>query len=199
MLKERTKLNQIQGLQIGDDMNKSKIQNTKSKIFSGFSLIEMLVVIFVFSILGIVATQIIAMSLRGSQKSESIGEVRANVEYTVSTMERLLRNATEINVTGCNTSTIRLDYKDEYKKDCHFECVTSGFDRYIASGSAGVTAVRLTSNKVRIQCSNIFSCNQPLDVPPTVSITLVGEDAELGTGVGGSRVTVKTQLQLRTY
>ncbi len=157
---------------------------------AGFSLIEMLVVLFVFSILGIVSTQILALSLRGSKKSESIGEVRSNVEYAASTMERLLRNAKSI--TTCNGTT--LEYVDEFGNVGLFECDTG----IIASGS-GALVSNLTSDRVSITCSGIFACVYPLNLPPSISITLVGEDANLGTGAEGSSVTVMTQLQLRTY
>lgn len=159
---------------------------------NGFSLVEMLVVIFVFSILGIVTTQVLALSLRGAKKSESIGEVRANVEYTVSTMERLLRNAKSIN---CVSAT-RLDYIDERGNTGQFNCVDTGTESYIASGSA---SLRITSNKVKITCASIFSCTFPANAPPSVSITLTGRDAVLESGVEGSSVTVNTQMQLRTY
>ena len=185
----------------GNRMKKNKIQNSKPKILSGFSLMEMLVVVFVFSILGVVSTQILALSLRGSQKSESVGEVRSNVEYAVSTMERLLRNAQSINVSdSCNLSySNRLYYTDENGVEGSFECITSSTGGYIASGSA---LLRITSNRVRILCSgySIFSCPLPAgDAPQSVLIELCGEDANLGTGVEGASVTVRTQLQLRTY
>jgi prepilin-type N-terminal cleavage/methylation domain-containing protein len=162
---------------------------------AGFSLIEMLVVIFVFSILGVVSTQILALSLRSSQKSESIGEVRANLEYAVSTMERLLRNAKSVD---CDTSTLtKLEYEGEYGGNVYFELVSSGSDTYIASASS---AVRLTSNRVKITNAEIFSCNNdPPGVPPTVTIRLVGQDAALEAGAEGASVTVETRVQLRTY
>lgn len=168
---------------------------------AGFSLVEMLVVIFVFSILGVVTVQILTISLRNSKKSKSIGGVRANLEYATSTMERLLRNAQSLTCVLSPpppTNSIRLNYVDEYGNSTYFRCVTSGSDTYIASGSAAA-AVRLTSNDVRITCSNIFSCTYPTDAPEIVSITLTGQDAELGTSVEGAGITVRTRLQLRNY
>lgn len=164
------------------------------KIVFGFSLIEMLVTIFVFSILGIVTTQILALSLRGSKKSESIGEVRSNIEYAVSTMERLLRNAKSV---SCASIT-RLNYVDEHGNAGRFDCVAT--DGAIASGSA--SPVRLTSTRVEVLCSGytVFSCPAPAaNVPPSVIIEVRGQDANLGTGVEGSTVSVRTSVMLRTY
>jgi prepilin-type N-terminal cleavage/methylation domain-containing protein len=170
-----------------------KIVNSRQSS-AGFSLIEMLVVIFVFSILGVVSTQILALSLRSSQKSESIGEVRGNLEYAVSTMERLLRNAKSVN---CITSTsIRLNYEGEYGGNVNFRRIVSGSDIYIASASS---AIRLTSNRVRITNEDIFSCNDLPGIPPTVTIRLEGQDSTLQTGAEGASVIVETRIQLRTY
>jgi prepilin-type N-terminal cleavage/methylation domain-containing protein len=177
------------------------IRNSKQSL-AGFSLVEMLVVIFIFSILGVVTTQSLALSLRGSQKSESVGLVKENLEYTVSTMERLLRNARSINVTDCNTNSDRLDYVDEYGIAAYFEC--SNTEAAIASGSA-TTSTTMTSNQVEILCSGAgyspFSCQEPADPnsPSTVTIELRGRDANLGSGVEGADVTVNTKVLLRTY
>lgn len=173
----------------------NKEQNSP-RVRGGFSLIEMLVVIFVFSVLGVVSTQILALSLRGTKKSESISEVRANLEYAASNMERLLRNATSIE--DCSTGT-KLEYKDENGVPAYFECKTLGSDICIASGSASLGEVKITSSKVKMACSGAFSCDIPTDTPHVAYITLRGEDAELGVGIEGSSVTVRTQIQLRNY
>lgn len=180
----------------------NKPDNFDLHMRKGFSLVEMLVVIFIFSILGVVTTQSLALSLRGSKKSESIGAVKENLEYTVSTMERLLRNAKSIDVTACNASQNRLDYVDEYGVSAYFEC--SNADARVASGSA-TTSTIMTSNQVEILCSaagySPFSCQESADPnsPPSVSIELHGRDADLGSGVEGADVTVKTKVLLRTY
>jgi len=163
----------------------------------GFSVMEMLVVVFVFAILGVISTQILALSLRSSQKSASIGEVRANVNYAVDVMERLLRNASELDVLTCNSSSIQ--YINEQGESCYFECKDVGSESYIVSGCGTDPEVQLTSGKVRIDCSQVFSCTESPGVPPSVTITLAGEDAEFGVGTEGAGVTVQTQVQLRTY
>jgi len=161
------------------------------KFSKGFSLIEMLVVVFIFSILGVVSTQIMALSLRGSKKVESVVDVRAEVEYSLSTMERLLRNAKK--VSSCTSN--KIDYIDEWGKSAFLECNISG--KYIASNSA---SVRITSDRVKIDCSNVFYCPPPQEgVPQSILITLKGQNSTLGTGSEGSEVIVKTQFQLRVY
>lgn len=173
------------------------IYNTKaSKFQKGFSLIEMLVVIFIFAILGVVLTQSLGLSIRGTQKSESIDLVKENLEYTANTMERLLRNAIDINDTSTNSNL--LVYTDEYGEETRFECDSA--TTYVASGSA---ELRLTSDEVEIDCAaGIFNYTPPLpgsNVPKSVDIILTGRSATFGEGVEGSVVTVRTKILLRNY
>lgn len=176
------------------------IRKTIDKIpnLQGFSVMEMLVVIFVFSILGVISTQILALSLRSSQKSESIGEARANVMYAIGVMERLLRNATEIDVEKCNLTPNKLQYINDQGENCFFECQTTEDKGYIVSGCGLDPEVRLTSSKVDIECSQVFSCEETAGVPPSVTILLNGS-VGLDKDVDSADVTVQTNVQLRTY
>ncbi|KKQ98745.1 MAG: General secretion pathway protein H [Candidatus Woesebacteria bacterium GW2011_GWB1_39_12] len=181
---------------------KNQISNRKignpSLSEAGFSLIEMLVVVAVFSILAIVATQSLSSSLRGSKKSESQVIVRENVDFALSTMERLLRNAKSI--TSCSpTST--LIYIDEYEKPgvTSFQCITSGTDTYIASVSGSpAVSVRLTSPDVRITNCSIFVVCQNLTKPHSVDISIQAERSGV-TGAEGSQIIESTKILLRNY
>lgn len=158
----------------------------------GFSLVEMLVVILVFSILAILSTQALISTLRGSKKSESVGQVRENIDFAMNSMERLLRNTQEI-VSCTNT---KLVYVDENYQTGSFTCDNS--NKSIASGSANI---RLTSSNVAIDCSlPVFKCPVPLPgVPPSIEISITATDATLGSSAEGAKVTSKTKILLRTY
>lgn len=193
----------MQAILIGEDRMKminAKLQTLKMengkffKSISGFSLIEMLVVLFVFSILAIVVTQTLSLSLRGSQKSESLGNTRENVAYAINVMDRLLRNSRSLT---CSTSTgARLNYIDEHGNAAYFACVTSGTDTYIASNSS---TQRLTVNNMRItNCNAVFTCTQGLDVPDEADISIAATDAN-NPGAEGSGITVSTKILLRNY
>ena len=97
-----------------------KDKNKRKNLAKGFSLIEMLIVVAVFSILAVVATQSLSSSLRGSKKSESQVIVRENVDFALSTMERLLRNADSLNCASSDANT--LVYIDEYGNSVRFDC-----------------------------------------------------------------------------
>lgn len=163
---------------------------------SGFSLIEILVVLAIFSILAIVVTQGIFVTLRSARKSETTSRVKENLAYATAVMERQLHNASE--VTPCpNTSPTRLDYKDEDGKTSYFSCQSVGPSGYVASGSA---SIRLTSDSVSVtSCS--FACATPapgVDSPPSVDINITASDA-VTLGVEGAQVTTSTKVFLRSY
>jgi len=180
----------------------SKFKNQKSKsslIFfrtskmSGFSLIELLVVIFVFSALGVIVSRSLAISLRGSNKSESVSIVKENVEYTLSTMERVLRNAQSLSCA----SPVRIDFLDQNGSPGRFECL-GGASGHIAQGSS---QIRISSTEVNVNCLvNVFVCTPAsAGAPPSVNITLSAVHQALGTQIEGSSTSVSTRVQLRSY
>ena len=75
-------------------MSNYKLQITKLQ--KGMSLLEILVVVAIFSILGVIVTRSVLLTLRGSKKSESQVKVRENVNYALAVIERQLRNADSI-------------------------------------------------------------------------------------------------------
>ena len=61
------------------------------KTLKGMSLLEILIVVAVFSILGVIVTRSVLLTLRGSKKSESQVKVRENVSFSLGVIERQLR------------------------------------------------------------------------------------------------------------
>ncbi|OGM23198.1 hypothetical protein A2865_00040 [Candidatus Woesebacteria bacterium RIFCSPHIGHO2_01_FULL_39_17] len=152
----------------------------------GFSLIEMLIVVAVFSILAVVATQSLSSSLRGSKKSESQVIVRENVDFALSTMERLLRNADNLNCASSDANT--LVYIDEYGNSVRFDC---------SSGSISSESSTLTSPDIEVDCTSVFTCNNT-SIPHSVDITIKAERTGI-TGAEGSQITETTKILLRNY
>lgn len=163
----------------------------------GFSLIEMLIVLFVFTILAVVATQTLTLSLRGSRKSESVSNNRENIQYAVSVIDRLLRNARDITCTTPSpAATNRVNYVDEYGNSAYFSCETVGADTFIASNSS---TARLTSDSVKItNCNAVFSCTNGVGVPDSIDIRVKGTDSNVS-GAEGSQVDISTKILLRNY
>ena len=159
----------------------------------GFSLVEMLVVLTVFSILAIVATQSLVITFKGARKSESIIVVRENVKRVLSVMERQLYNAKKIECVSLNT----IQYHDQYSSIPHprFSWDVSSSPRSISSGSS--VLVGLTTDKVDITQFDV-NCVTSLEAPDMVIVTISAVATE-NLGVEGAQVTVTSRILLRSY
>lgn len=169
------------------------MEDGKWKIQQGMSLLEILVVVAIFAILGIITTQAVILTIGGSKKSESLVKVRENISYSMGVVERQIRNADS--VTECpNPDSAILNYADADGSATSFTCTNIGSaDGYLASGSA-----RLTSAEVNIT-SCLFSCTPGTSTnPSSVSVTLEAQDKN-STGVQSSKVSNSTQIYLRNY
>jgi len=155
----------------------------------GFTMIEVLVVVLVFSVIAILATQSVLLSLRGSRRSESTIGVRENINYAIAIIERQLHNAESVNCPSATT----ISYTDELSQPADFTC-----DPAPGTGTLASSSAQLTSNEVRITaCSFSCSVGSP-GVPDSVTISITAQDAD-STGFEGSQFTTNTRIQLRTY
>jgi len=163
---------------------------------SGFSLIEMLVVVMIFSVLTILATQSLATSLRGTRKSESVGNVRENIEFAMSIMERSLRSAKDLDCDSSSSS--KLVYKTPSNVEARFEC--SGVN--IASASGASSVLLINNSDVEIMgCGGAtsFVCNKGLGgKPDSVEIRVTAQDVE-NRGIESAMYTSQTKILLRNY
>lgn len=160
----------------------------KNKYQRGMSLIETLVVISIFAIVGILSTRAIMLSVQGSKKGSSSVTVRENLNYSLAVIERLLRNANQI--SSCTSTNIA--YLDERGVSASFSCVTPGDSGYIASGSA-----RLTSTEVAVT-SCAISCDLTSE-PPSVTIDVIARDVDTAGTKEGAQISVSSKILLRTY
>jgi len=165
----------------------------KKFINNGMSLLEVLVVITIFAILGILVTQSIVLTLIGSQKSESMVKSRENLDYSLNIIERQIRNANSITVCP-NLDPAVIDYLDQNGKPSSFSCVNTGNDEsYIASGSS-----RLTNDAIKIvSCSLV--CTPGTETNPSfVSVDITVKEASAA-GIRSADVSATTQIYLRNY
>jgi prepilin-type N-terminal cleavage/methylation domain-containing protein len=165
----------------------------KIKSEKGMSLLEILVVVAIFAVLGILVTRSVILTLQGVKKTESLVRARENLDYSLGIIERQLRNASA--VPQCpNTDLHVINYLDQTGTPASFSCINpGGSNSSIASGSATLT----TSTVNIVSCS--FICTPSVNAtPPVVSISLGVQDA-LATGIQGSEVTADTQISLRNY
>ena len=158
----------------------------------GVSLIEILIVVAIFAVLGLLISRVILTTLRGSNRSDSLVKVRDNLDYALSVMERQIRNAES--VSPCpNPDTTRVDFRDSNGIATYFACTNVGATGYVASGSA-----RLTNDEVAITACSLICTAGTGGVPPAIDISLEARGANQ-TGVERAIVTIATKIFLRTY
>jgi prepilin-type N-terminal cleavage/methylation domain-containing protein len=165
---------------------------TNYKSQKGISLIEILVVVSIFALVGVLVTRSLTLTLQGTQKSTSLVHARENLDYSISVIERQIRAAESI--SDCtNSNTNAISYVDQSGIPSSFSCVNTGLSNsYVASGSA-----RLTSDTVKITgCS--FICTVSGSGPSAITIGLTMQDAAT-TGIGGAGVSASTKIYLRNY
>lgn len=166
-------------------MDKESLSNKK-----GYTLVEILVVVLVFSILGIVITSVVSSTLRNSGKSEHSVVIRENVNYAMGVMERQIRNAEEV---ICDSDT-ELTYISSVGSEETFECIeSSGIGRIESTNPSG----NLTNDSVDIDCNDIFTC-----FTDVVDITINAMDVQSALN-GENALTVEysesIRIKLRNY
>jgi len=169
-----------------------KLKTNKLKFITGISLIEILIVIGIFAVLGILSTSAVLLSLQGSKKGDAQIKVRENLDYAISIIERNLRNAE----SSLCPSTSEVTYVDSNDVPGSFSCLNVPSAGYVASGSANL---RLTSDEIKIiACS--FTCTAGSgSTPPKVAINIQAVDAGTSGSKEGASVSISTEINLRTY
>lgn len=166
------------------------VKNTKTR--KGFSLIEILVVLSVFAILGIVVSQSLLLILRGARKSDTSNKVRQSLDFALASMERQIHNAT--NITPCpNTDTTTITVIDQNQQSYSFSCSNIGPAGFIASASS-----RLTSTDISVTACSFVCTPGAASVPPFVTIAITAQDAQ-ATGPENTKITDSRGVYLRTY
>lgn len=166
----------------------------------GMSLMEVLVVITIFAVLGILVTQSVVLTLQGSRKSESIVKARENLDYSLSIIERQIRSASSVYsdssyTAPCpNTNPRAIYYLDQNGSRGSFSCVNTGADNsYIASGSA-----RLTNDAVKVTSCSFVCTPGTATNPPLITVDVALKEA-WASGVQSANVSATTQIYLRNY
>lgn len=156
----------------------------------GFSLIEIMIVISIFALLGVLVTQSLALSIRGSKKSEASAIVRSNLASAASTMERQLRNANSIK--ECPVGNKKVIYENDLGVESYYECSNGN----IYSGSNDITlidtvSVDLTTCDIICNMADVYTLD-------SIQLVLVGEDKNTQ-GPESAEVSFETKVLLRNY
>ncbi len=160
----------------------------------GMSLIEILIVVGIFAVLGILTTRAVILTIGGGKKSENLIKIRENINYSLAVIERQLRNADSI-IDCPNPSPLKIDYVDQFGVASSFSCnnVGSGTVGYVASGSAKLTADTVDITSCSFSCQTLTAGN-----PSSVKVSLEGTEST-AFGVANSVVSASTEVFLRNY
>ena len=171
---------------------------------SGFTLIEMLIAIALFGLLGTIATTSLFNFLGGSAKSEIVKELKQTGDYAVSNMELKIRNARNASISSsstCSGSGSGLKILNPDNTTTEFAC-TSGVltEQVVVAPSPQPTpvAAQLTSQKVTVSAC-AFSCSENSFGNQTVTISFTLSQSAIGAPVVESATeTFRTQVTLRS-
>lgn len=159
----------------------------RRKTETGFTLVEILVVIGLLAIVVALGSNMFFTTLRGSTKSKTLTIVKQNGDYALSVMERLIRDSEKVIL--CEAGMNELKVKRLDGSEIEFTCEGEGTaDSLIASNSAN-----LTSSEVKVDsCS--FDCFSQGDFYPQV----VSIDFTLSQAVETTRLEEQAAVNFRT-
>jgi prepilin-type N-terminal cleavage/methylation domain-containing protein len=154
----------------------------------GYTLIELLVAVAIFTVLGTMTVSILSLTLRGAKKSDAIESVRQNGDIILSKMVRTIRYASSIDNPICTDSITTPEITITALDNTSTTLSCSSVPNAIAVN--GVSLV--DTNAVLVQnCS--FTCRQPVgaSVPAvTIKFTLSARDS---TGLFENKVSIPFQ------
>jgi len=167
---------------------------------SGFTLIEILVVVGILGIIAVIASNVFFTTLRSSGKTKALTTVKQNGDYALSVMERLIRDSQEVmtNSAGqyCVAGMKKIKVKRIDGTEVEFACEEEGtVNGRIASNSA-----RLISSGVKVdQCS--FDCESKGQFyPKTVTIKFtLSQSAVTTKPEEQASVNFQTTVSVRNY
>lgn len=144
----------------------------------GYTLIELLAVMFIMITVGLIVAAILVSSLRGTNKTNTIDTIRKNGNYTILQISKMLEfaqsfggvstNGTDY-VTDCSSPSTQYSYIKINSFDnmqTIFFCNTSSNPPTISSNSASLTN---TNETTLTQC--YFTCSRNITLPPTIGMS----------------------------
>lgn len=131
---------------------------------SGFTMLELLVVISVISVAGILISGVLVSTLRGSNKATTVDNLKQNGNYALLQMSRVIRSASNIDLLPCGnpsmavqTMTVTQLDTTQTVFDCTGTTITSN-----GSSLLDTSVVQLVPSSCQIICSQQTSADIPV-------------------------------------
>ena len=194
----------------------------------GFTLIEIIVALMIFTIVAVVALAALVKIVDANKKAQTTQDAVLGLSFALEAMSREIRTATNIHCEAVNTTGVPISYSDQ-------ACIPAGHNQLIVFKSANLDTTSPTPCRLRYaywfsavgstytlkkaqqskgnNCSDVFSSDMYGSIAPTsVSITnysMAVSPANLSvgpfpivfvglSGYAGSRDRVKTFFNVQT-
>lgn len=169
---------------------------------SGFTLIEVLMMIFVMGIVVVMGSNLFFSIMKGASKAEIQKEVKQNGDYAMSIMEKMIRNAQEIVENSddqiCTASMKKIKIKNPDGGETEFGCLASSGITQLASSSALLTSENISLGSSCEASDLEFTCDDNSS-PENVTISFTLYQAQGGKVEEKAQVKFQTKVSLRTY
>jgi len=155
----------------------------------GFTLVEMIVAIFVFSVVMVISTGALVSIIGANRKAQSVKSVMNNVAFSLDSMTRALRvgNNYDCGVSLCasdGSESLTFTDVDGREVQYHLNTSTNQIEREIDGGGfQALTAPEVTVDRLMFYVDGVASDGQP-----RVLIVVSGRS-----GVGRSETTFDIQ------
>ena len=193
-------------------MKKQKGFTLISKACKGFTLIEIIMVVFIFGIIIAVGGNLFYSILKGASKVEISKDAKQSGDFALSVMERAIRNARAItgNMDGqtCTTGMTKIKIVNNDESMTEFYCYYDSVNQVTKIASTSGTKTNyLTGNNISISpptanCSSstlIFDCDGTI-TPPKVSIRFtLNQKGTTAKAEDQASVTFRTTVFPRIY
>ena len=167
---------------------------------TGFTLIELIVMIGILGVIVIAGSGLFLTLLRSSVKTRALVEVKQSGSYAMEVMSRMIRNAQTLvayeqagETKVCETNMTKLVIKNPDDGETEFICwlgdPTGGEDNMIASNSSSLTSRRVKLDACRFDCYPGQEGLNPDRVEINFTLSQLGE---------ASRPEEKTDLDFST-
>lgn len=166
----------------------------KRTLTSGFSLVEMLIVMFLFALLAFIVTQSTLQSFRGTRKVDASSKVRDNLDFAASLVERNIRNAKSITSVCDGASHASIAFVTQTGVAGRYVC-SGGSNQYVTDAATGS---RITSSDVSLSSCSFTCTSNGAYNPPIIDYVFAGT-AVGADGTDASFATISRRVVLRVY
>ena len=171
------------------------MKNFCQKNKKGFTLVELLVSVAIFSVLILSATGIFVKIMNVQKKALAIQEVQDNISYTMEMISKEIRMMSEIDESTKGQETNTLMFKNSKEKNIVYSLINGQLMRKEETeDSQAITSSNVTVSDLTFYVNNWDTINGP---QPVITINLVMEISDGNFGKAQARL--QTTLSGRIY